>query len=186
VNKAALAKQIRDCAFLTGGFTLRSGAVSTIYWDKYRFESDPKVLRAIARQMRRLLPSGMDRLAGLELGGVPLATALSLESRVPALFVRKVAKSYGTANLVEGGFRQGEHAVVVEDVVTSGGQVCTSVQQMRGLGLVVEHVICVIDREEGGAQKIAGVGCRLWPLFTMGALERLAAGGLSAAPPPAM
>jgi orotate phosphoribosyltransferase len=174
VDRTSLAQQIRERAFLTGRFALRSGAVSPVYWDKYRFESDPGVLRAIAREMISLLPSDVDRLAGLELGGVPLATALSLEAGVPALFVRKVAKPYGTANLVEGGFRQGEHAVVVEDVVTSGGQVCTSVQQMRELGLVVAHVVCVIDREEGGAQAIAGVGCRLAPLFTMAELERLA------------
>ena len=176
MDKTALAIAIRDRALLSGRFTLRSGAVSTIYWDKYRFESDPAVLRAIARHMRSLLPSEVDRLAGLELGGVPLATALSLETGLPALFVRKVAKSYGTANLVEGGFRQGERAVVVEDVVTSGGQVCTSVRQMRELGLTVEHVVCVIDREEGGAKNVAEIGCRLAPLFTMAELERLAAG----------
>jgi len=176
VDADTLATRIRDCALLTGRFTLRSGAVGTVYWDKYRFESDPALLRAIARQMRPLLPSGAFRLAGLELGGIPLATALSLETGAPALFVRKTAKSYGTANLVEGGFRPGEFAVVVEDVVTSGGQACTSVKQMRELGLIVENVVCVIDREEGGAENIAGIGCRLAPLFTMSELNRLAGG----------
>jgi orotate phosphoribosyltransferase len=160
--------------------------VSSVYWDKYRFESDPPILRAIAYLMRSLLPAGLDRLAGLELGGVPLATALSLETGAPVLFVRKVAKSYGTANLVEGGFRTGERAVVVEDVVTSGGQVCRSVRQMRELGLTVEHVVCVIDREEGGAENIAGMGCQLTPLFTMAELERLARGNGAASARPSV
>jgi orotate phosphoribosyltransferase len=126
--------------------------------------------------MISLIPPGMDWLAGLELGGVPLATALSLESGTPALFVRKEAKSYGTANLVEGGSQAGQRVLVVEDVITSGGQVCTSVQQMRELGLVVEHAVCVIDREEGGVQNIERVGCQLSSLFTMTELQRLAAG----------
>jgi orotate phosphoribosyltransferase len=175
-EKVALARQIRERARLTGRFTLRSGAVSAVYWDKYRFESDPALLRAIARQMVPLLPSGIDRLGGLELGGVPLATALSLETGLPALFVRKAAKSYGTANLVEGGFRLGDRVVAIEDVITSGGQVCTSVQQLRDLGLVVEHVVCVVDRQEGGAANIAAVGCALSSLFTMADLEAFAEG----------
>jgi orotate phosphoribosyltransferase len=171
---ARLARRIRERALLTGRFTLRSGAIGTVYWDKYRFESEPGLLREIARAMRPLLPPNAGYLAGLELGGVPLATALSLDSGLPALFVRKEAKTYGTANLVEGGFRPGDRAVVVEDVVTSGGQVCASVRRMREVGLVVEDVVCVIDREEGGSQNIAAAGCRLLPLFTMAELERLA------------
>jgi len=174
MERAALARQIRDRALLTGRFTLRSGAVSAVYWDKYRFESDPTVLRAIAQQMSPLLPTGVERLAGLELGGVPLATALSLETGIPALYVRKEPKTYGTANLVEGGFQPGKQVVVIEDVITSGGQVCTSVRQLRDLGLVVEHVVCVIDRQEGGAQNIAGAGCALTSLFTIADLQRLA------------
>jgi orotate phosphoribosyltransferase len=174
MERAELAGRIRERARLSGRFVLRSGAVSEVYWDKYRFESDPGLLDAIAAAMVGLLPGRVDRIAGLELGGVPLATALSLRSGRPALFVRKEAKAYGTANLVEGGFAAGERAVVVEDVVTSGGQVCASVQEMRALGLVVEHVLCVIDREEGGARNIAEVGCALAPLFTIGELERLA------------
>jgi orotate phosphoribosyltransferase len=174
LERAELAGRIRARALLAGRFVLRSGAVSSTYWDKYRFESDPTLLDAVAAAVAPLLPAAFDRLAGLELGGVPLATALSLRTGRPALFVRKEAKAYGTANLVEGGFSAGERAVVVEDVVTSGGQVCASVQAMRALGLVVEHVVCVIDREEGGARNIAEVGCALAPLFTMAELERLA------------
>ena len=123
VDRAALARRIREVAYLTGQFTLRSGATSTFYWDKYRFESDPAILAAVTEAMLPILPASYDKLAGLELGGIPLATSLSLQSGKPCLYVRKEAKSYGTSNLVEGGHRQGERVVVIEDVITSGGQV---------------------------------------------------------------
>jgi orotate phosphoribosyltransferase len=173
-QRRALARLIYERARLSGHFTLRSGATSTVYWDKYRFESDPHLLRAITAAMVPLLPAAVDRLAGLELGGVPLATALSLHTGTPCLFVRKEAKTYGTANLVEGGFSPGDRALVIEDVITSGGQVCTSVGQMRELGLVVDHVACVIDREQGGRESLGAIGCTMTTLFTMAELERLA------------
>jgi orotate phosphoribosyltransferase len=169
-----MARRIRKQALLHGHFTLRSGAVSTVYWDKYRFESDPTLLGAIGEAMSALLPERFDRLAGLELGGVPLTTALSLATGKPALYVRKSAKTYGTCNLVEGGFASGEVAVVVEDVITSGGQVATSVGEMRKLGLVVRDVLCVIDREQGGRSALEKIGCSLRSVFTMGELDQLA------------
>jgi orotate phosphoribosyltransferase len=174
MDRLEMARRIRTQSLLHGQFTLRSGAVSTVYWDKYRFESDPLLLRAIGEAMRELLPVRFDRLAGLELGGVPLVTALSLATGSPALYVRKAAKTYGTCNLVEGGFADGEVAVVVEDVITSGGQVVTSVEEMRRLGLVVHDVLCVIDREQGGRSALDRVGCSLHALFTMAELNRLA------------
>jgi orotate phosphoribosyltransferase len=82
----------------------------------------------------------------MELGGVPLATAVALRTGKPCLFVRKKAKEYGTCNLVEGGFVRGERVVVIEDVITTAGQVCMSIQEMRALGLDVSQVICAIDR----------------------------------------
>ena len=108
MERAALAKQIRDRALLTGRFTLRSGAENTVYWDKYRFESDPSILAAVTEAMLPILPGSYDKLAGLELGGIPLATSLSLQSGKRCLYVRKEAKSYGTSNLVEGGHVLGE------------------------------------------------------------------------------
>src|SRR5262249_43008618 len=123
MDRAGLAKRIKAVAYLTGQFTLRSGATSTFYWDKYRFESDPTILVDVAEGLAGLLPASYDRLAGLELGGIPLATALSMRTGTPCLYVRKAAKPYGTSNLVEGGYPAGTRAVVVEDVITSGGQV---------------------------------------------------------------
>lgn len=171
MDKPDLARQIKAISFLTGQFKLRSGKISSFYWDKYRFESDPVLLSTIVEELQKLLPPSFDKLAGLELGGIPLATALSLKTDKPCLYVRKVAKEYGTCNLVEGGFQAGETAVVVEDVITTAGQVCASVQQMRELGLVVQHVICVIDRQEGGRENLGKIGCSLASVFTIDELK---------------
>ena len=173
MTKSDLAKKIKAASFLTGQFTLRSGKTSSFYWDKYRFESDPVLLSAVVDELQRLLPSSFDRLAGLELGGIPLATGLSLKTGKPCLYVRKTAKTYGTCNLVEGGFQAGQTAVVVEDVITIAGQVCASVKQMRELGLIVEHVVCVIDRQQGGPENLKEIGCSLASVFTLDELERL-------------
>lgn len=176
MDRPALAKAIRQAAYLTGSFRLRSGQTSSFYWDKYRFESQPALLRAVTDELMRRLPAGrFDRLAGLELGGIPLATALALQSGKPCLFVRKQAKDYGTCSLVEGGFERGERIVVVEDVITTAGQVVESVGELRKLGLVVEHVLCVIDRQQGGREKLAAIGCELHSVFTLKELEELTA-----------
>ena len=178
MDRTDLARAIREAAFLTGEFRLRSGQTSSFYWDKYRFESRPQLLRAIAAELARLLPevdADFDRLAGLELGGVPLATALSLLVAKPVLFVRKQAKDYGTCNLVEGGFTPGERVVVIEDVVTTAGQVIESVGRMREQGLAISHVLCVIDRQQGGREKLAAIACELRSVFTLAELDQLAA-----------
>jgi orotate phosphoribosyltransferase len=177
MDKAELAKRVKKASYLTGEFTLRSGKISSFYWDKYRFESDPELLSAIVDEMEKLLPSSFDKLAGLELGGIPLATCLSLKTGKPLLCIRKTAKTYGTCNLVEGGFRSGETAVVVEDVITVAGQVCASVKQMRELGLRVKDVVCVIDRQQGGRENLKEMGCSLASVFTLEELERLTVDG---------
>ena len=166
-QRAALARKIYDVAHLTGTFTLRSGAVSDEYFDKYRFESDPDLLREIGEALAPLVPQDTEVLAGLELGGVPLAVALSQVTGLPALFVRKEAKTYGTCQLAEGGEIDGKQVTVVEDVVTSGGQVVLSCGDLRDRGAVVAHALCVIDRESGGPEALKKIGVELRPLFTM-------------------
>lgn len=173
----SLARRIYDISHLSGEFTLRSGAVSNEYFDKYRFESDPALLREIASGMVAMLPEGIDALAGLELGGVPLATAASQISDIPTLFVRKQAKTYGTCRLAEGGELAGRRLAVFEDVVTSGGQVIESCAELRALGAEIVVVLCVIDREAGGAQRMAAEGLTLRSLFTMSELSAAVAAG---------
>jgi orotate phosphoribosyltransferase len=166
VNKHRLAREIAAISRLTGEFRLRSGVVSNEYFDKYRFESDPKLLAAIADEMAALVPAGIEVLAGLELGGVPVATALSIRTGLPAVFVRKQAKSYGTCRLAEGCEIAGRKLLIVEDVVTSGGQILASGQALRQAGAIVDDVVCVIDRQAGGAEALAAAGLKLRALFT--------------------
>jgi orotate phosphoribosyltransferase len=179
VNRDELARRIYEVSHLTGQFTLRSGATSTEYFDKYLFESDPPLMRAIAEALVPLVPGGTEALAGLELGGVPLATMLSQVTGLPALFVRKEAKTYGTCRLAEGGDVDGRRLTVVEDVVTSGGRVVASCRDLRNGGATVEHALCVIDRQSGGPEALKDIGVELRPLFTMEELDRAGTKGRS-------
>jgi orotate phosphoribosyltransferase len=167
-----LARRVYLAAHLTGTFVLRSGATSDEYFDKYRFESDPRLLRQVAEAMAGLLPEGADGLAGLELGGVPLATVLSQLTGLPAGFVRKQAKPYGTRRQAEGLEVAGRRLVVVEDVVTSAGAVVEACRALRSEGAEVAVALCVIDREAGGPAKLAEIGVELRPLFTMTELKQ--------------
>lgn len=166
-----LSDRIYERARLTGEFRLRSGATSGEYFDKYLFESDPQLLREIAEELAGLLPAGVNLLAGLELGGVPLAVLASQVTGLPSVFVRKAAKTYGTCRLAEGGEVAGQRIAVIEDVVTSGGQVIESCRELRDRGADIAVVLCVIDREAGGRENLAGEGLGLRALFTMSQLR---------------
>lgn len=170
-----LGERIYKRARLTGEFRLSSGATSSEYFDKYLFESDPQLLREIAEELVSLLPDGVELLAGLELGGVPLAVAVSQVSGLPTVFVRKSAKTYGTCRLAEGGEVAGRRIAVIEDVVTSGGQVIEYCRQLRDRGADIAVVLCVIDREAGGQESLAGEDLQLRSLFTMSKLRDTAA-----------
>jgi orotate phosphoribosyltransferase len=174
LSRDELAAAIYDRAHLVGEFTLRSGQTSTEYFDKYLFEADPPLLRAIVEHMAALVDPDVDALAGLELGGIPLVTMLAQVTGLPALFVRKKAKDYGTCRLAEGGDVAGRRLLIVEDVITSGGQVVLSAADLRAEGAVVDDVVCVIDREAGGPAALAEVQLRLKPLFTMAQLKAAA------------
>jgi orotate phosphoribosyltransferase len=178
-----LKRALREHAYLEGDFVLRSGKRSRYYLDKYRFETQPELLAAlgerIAAVVREVSP-GAARLAAPELGAVALAAAGSLVSGLPFVIVRKAAKEYGTAKRVEGPFEPGEQVCVVEDVVTSGGALLDSVEALRAAGLAVSEAICIVDREEGGAEALAANSVRLRPLFR--AEELLSAGKNPAKP----
>ena len=165
----SLAVALREAALLEGDFVLRSGKRSSYYFDKYRAVTRPDLLRplgeAIAAAVAEHEPEAV-RLAAPELGAVPLAAAASLESGLPFVIVRGEQKEYGTANRIEGAFEPGECVCLVEDVVTSGGAAIEAVQALREAGLRVANAICVVDREEGGADALARHAVRLRPLFT--------------------
>ena len=167
-----LAQRLFQVSHLTGQFRLRSGVVSEAYFDKYLFEAEPLLLREIAEAMSIFIPEDTSALAGLELGGIPLATVLSQVTGLPTLFVRKKAKEYGTRRLAEGGDVAGRKLVIVEDVVTSGGQIRASAKALRERGASITRAICVIDREEGGVQNLADDQLELRALFRMSELPK--------------
>ena len=167
MDRTALAKKIFDVAHLTGTFTLRSGKISNVYFDKYQFEARPEILEHIAEQMIPLLPKGIDLLGALEMGGIPIATAISLKTKIPVVFLRKEAKDYGTCKFAEGPSIKGKKICLIEDVITTGGQVVITTEMIRKDGAFVDDVLCVIDRSEGKTEKMTEAHLRLRPLFTM-------------------
>jgi orotate phosphoribosyltransferase len=167
MTKEQIAKRIYETAHITGTFTLRSGQISNEYFDKYLFESQPELLRQIAGVMLGLIPREIEVLAGLEMGGIPIVTAISLQNDMPAAFVRKEAKEYGTCKLAEGADVNGKRVCVIEDVVTTGGQIIESVRELRKRGAIVDTVICAIQRNDAATEILASQGLELRPAFTM-------------------
>ena len=169
-----LADRIRAVAYLEGDFVLRSGRRSSFYLDKYRFETQPELLREIgvllSERIDAVEPAAV-RIAGPELGAVALAASASMASGLPFMIVRSAAQDYGTANRFEGVWEEGERVVVVEDVVTSGGAALDAVRALRQAGLACDTVICVVDRGEGGAEAMAEAGVRLERLLDAEALR---------------
>ena len=170
-----LARDVDARCRLRGRFTLRSGRVSSDYFDKYLLESDPGLLRRVTDEMAGLVPPGTGALAGLELGGVPLAVMLSQATGIPALFVRKQAKSYGTCRIAEGGDPAGLTVVLVEDVITTGGAVIQAAGALRDLGATVSAVVCAIDRSAPGDSPLAAHGIAVVPVLTKADLDAAAA-----------
>jgi orotate phosphoribosyltransferase len=166
-----LARDVDACCRLTGEFTLRSGQVSHEYFDKYLFESDPALLARVVDRMVGLVPEGTELLGGLELGGIPIVTVLAARTGLPALFVRKKAKDYGTCKLAEGPGVAGRRVTLVEDVITTGGAVRDATRALRDAGATVEVVMCAIDRSPGDENPLADVGLEVRPVLTKAQLD---------------
>ncbi len=168
---AALAADIDATCRLTGEFVLRSGQVSNEYFDKYLFEADPLLLARVAREVAQLLPADAELLGGLEMGGIPIATAVSQLVGLPMVFVRKKAKEYGTAKLAEGPAFDGRKVVLIEDVITTGGAVRDATSALREGGAIVETVVCAIDRSPAGENPLADVGLEVRAVLTKAELD---------------
>lgn len=164
-----LAADVDAAARLTGSFRLRSGVMATEYFDKYRFEADPALLARVAAAMLPLVPDEVEVLAGVELGGVPIATAMSLASGKPAAFVRKEAKTYGTCLAVEGGDLTGKRVAIIEDVISTGGAVRDAKARLDEVGAITVAVVCAVWRGERPAA-ISGLDV---PVFAALALDDL-------------
>ncbi len=166
-----LARDLNARCRLSGRFVLRSGQVSDTYFDKYLFEADPRLLARVAARVAALVPAGTQILGGLELGGIPLATVVSQLTGLPALFMRKQAKTYGTRKLAEGDDPAGMQITLVEDVITVGGTVVAAAEALRALGATVTTVVCVIDRSVPGDTPLAAAGIRILPVLTKSQLD---------------
>lgn len=173
MNKAELAQKVKDVAFLVGDFTLRSGKKSKYYVDKYLFGTNPEILRALAKELAKLLPplDSFDRLAGPELGAVTITSVLACEVNKPFVIVRKAAKGYGTDKIFEGKLEKGEKVVLIEDILTTGGAALAAAKNLRDYGVDVIQVIGVVDREEGGPENIRTEGFPCQALFNKADLK---------------
>ncbi|MFF0341842.1 orotate phosphoribosyltransferase [Kribbella sp. NPDC004875] len=163
---ADLGRRVYATAHLTGEFVLRSGQTTTEYFDKYRFEADPVLLDELTAAMVPLIPAGTEVLAGLEMGGIPVVTALGRHTGLPCAFVRKEAKTYGTRRLAEGADTAGRRVTIVEDVVTTGGQIVLSTNELRTLGATITDALCVINRNPETPTPLTNAGLTLHALLT--------------------
>ena len=154
------------CRFLRGDFLLRSGRKSNYYLDKYRFETQPDVLIELGKLFAAKVAATVDRIAGAELGAVPLAAATAMASGKPFVIVRNQKKDYGTSKLVEGILNAGETVIIVEDVLTTGGQVLEAAKTLKDAGAKIDRIVAVIDRLEGARQNIESAGYVFEALFT--------------------
>ena len=171
MGRGALARELVKASYLKGDFVLRSGRRSNRYFDKFLFETQPELLQQLGRSLAELVPKETQRLAAPELGAVLLGGAVSMETGLPLILVRKEPKGYGTAKQLEGRYEAAERVTVIEDVVTTGGDSLRSIQVLRDAGLEVIHLVVVLDRGEGGEDNIRQAGIPYSPLFRIEDLE---------------
>ena len=170
-ERETLARDLVTASYLKGDFVLRSGKRSNRYFDKFLFETDPELLRRLGKQLATLVPLTTQRLAAPELGAVLLGGAVSMETGLPLVLVRKEPKGYGTSKQIEGRMDRGDRITVIEDVVTTGGDSLRSAQVLRDAGADVIHLVVVLDRGEGGEDNIRNAGIPYSPLFRITDLE---------------
>jgi len=166
MNLKELARQIKEKAYIEGDFTLRSGRKSNYLIDKYAFETEPELLASIAEALKTILPADTDRLAGVELGGVPLAVALALETSMPYVIVRKGAKNHGLDRPFEGDMAPGEKIAMLEDITTTGGAAIEAAKTILEAGAGKVTVLGVVDRQEGASEAFEEAGVEFRPLLT--------------------
>ena len=164
-----LAELLQECgAVQFGDFRLTSGRRSKFYVNLKLAATRPQILERIASEMVQLLPDKAEVIAGMELGAVPLAVALSLKTGLPYVMIRKSERVHGTGSRIEGELLG--NVIVVEDVATSGGSLVDAAEVIRRAGGTVERAIVVVDREEGADEALAAVNIEMLPLVRIGSL----------------
>jgi orotate phosphoribosyltransferase len=166
MTRTELAKRISEVSLLHGDFTLRSGRKSKYYLDKYRFETQPAILLELGKLFAAHVSADVHRIAGPELGAVPLAAAAAMASGTPAIFIRNHKKEYGSNKQIEGIYVPGETVLLIEDIMTTGGQVVEAARTLEAAGLKIKKIVGVIDRLEGARENIETAGYQFESLFT--------------------
>jgi orotate phosphoribosyltransferase len=166
MERSELAGRIRDAAYLEGEFILRSGRKSNYYLDKYLFETQPDILKALGEMFTQFVSDSTTLIAGAELGGVALAAATSMVSGKPFVIIRNTKKTYGTAKPYEGKLSDADSVLLVEDIATTGGQVLEAAKLITEIGAKIERIVAVIDRQEGARENVESAGFVFESLFT--------------------
>ena len=167
--KQQLLKGLIDTeCFRLGEFILKSGIKSPFYIDLRRTSSDPRLMKIVGKAYARLigaLPQKPDRVAGIPVAAVSLATAASMETDIPMIYPRINKKEHGTGNLIEGNFRPGERVVLLDDLITTGKSKIEAIEILRAAGLIVEDLVVLLERGEQGRRDMESVGVRLHSFF---------------------
>ena len=166
MTREELIKRIKETAYLEGDFTLRSGKKSKYYLDKYLFETCPDILKALGEEFSKYATDDVTLIAGAELGGVALAAATAMQTGKNWVIIRNSKKGYGTGKLVEGVLKPGDVVLLVEDIATTGGQVCEAAKVITDAGATVKKIVCVIDRKQGAGENITEAGYKFESILT--------------------
>ncbi|MFI9789102.1 orotate phosphoribosyltransferase [Kitasatospora sp. NPDC051984] len=165
-TEAGLAARLAETACVSAPFKLSDGTHLSTYFDEFRLASDPALLRDTARALAHLVPTGAQALAGIELGGIPLVVALSAATGLPAVFLRRLPKLYGSHRQIEGADITGRRTVLIDDVVRSGSQLLTMARTLRMAGSPITDAMCILERPLGGRQTLAEHRVTLHSLLT--------------------
>ncbi len=170
IQMEKISNALAECGALRfGDFTLASGAKSSYYIDIKKASTNPAVLKLIGKMMAGKvseLDEKPDRIAGVVLGSIPLATAVSLETGIPFIMVRKEKKDHGTGKLIEGDLEENDKVLVVEDVITTAGSAVSAIKLIREAGGTVTDLFSVIDRQSGGGDNLSSINVKLHSLVT--------------------
>lgn len=169
MNKTEIIKKLYEIESIKlGSFTLKSGATSPIYIDMRQIISYPKLLNAIANLMwEQVKHINTNLICGVPYTALPIATCISLQYDKPMVMVRKEAKSYGTKKMVEGVFKAGQSCMIIEDVVTSGSSIITTLNELKAVELTVPYAVALIDRQQGGTEALQNNQCQFFSVFTL-------------------
>lgn len=158
MTKEELIKRIKEVSYLEGDFLLRSGKRSKYYLDKYLFETQPDILKALGEEFAKHVTDDVTLIAGAELGGVALAAATAMACGKRWIIVRNSKKGYGTGKMLEGVLKKNDVVLLVEDIATTGGQVAEAAEIITKAGATVKKIVCVIDRKQGAEENITKAG----------------------------